>query len=320
VQQHRPTEATFAVVDTGRGIPDDKLESIFGRFQQVDASDSRQKGGTGLGLAISRAIVEQHGGRIWVESTLGQGSTFYFTVPTERPRNRYVLVVGERLEQRHQVEQVIRRQGMDAVFAATPDIDTGGDRGKPSVVLVNLAAPEARRWLLERPQDFSVLAGASVVCYSGAGEEVVNALKAAQSDTKPRVLVVEDDLDLADVLVAMFDRNGVEATAAHNVGDAVRFSQEAPPNILLLDVGLPDGSGFDVIAALRQDQRTANIPVLIYTARDLRPDDLHRLRLGETRVFTKTRVAPEELQEAVAALISSSLPTGTQAQALSATE
>ena len=71
----------FQVKDQGRGIPADKLDTIFGRFQQVDASDSRQKGGTGLGLAICRGIVQQHGGRIWVESVVGQGSIFYFTVP-----------------------------------------------------------------------------------------------------------------------------------------------------------------------------------------------------------------------------------------------
>ncbi len=68
------------VKDQGRGIPTDNLESIFGQFQQVDASDSRKKGGTGLGLAICRSIVQQHGGRIWVESVLGEGSTFYFTL------------------------------------------------------------------------------------------------------------------------------------------------------------------------------------------------------------------------------------------------
>jgi signal transduction histidine kinase len=71
----------FTVKDQGRGIPTDKIESIFERFHQVDASDSRKKGGTGLGLAICRSIVQQHGGRIWVESTLGEGSTFYFTLP-----------------------------------------------------------------------------------------------------------------------------------------------------------------------------------------------------------------------------------------------
>lgn len=72
----------FAIKDQGRGIPSDKIETIFGQFQQVDASDSRQKGGTGLGLAICRSIVQQHGGQIWVESVLTEGSTFYFTLPT----------------------------------------------------------------------------------------------------------------------------------------------------------------------------------------------------------------------------------------------
>ena len=76
-------EILFSVTDKGRGIPADKLETIFERFQQVDASDSRKKGGTGLGLSICRHIVEQHGGKIWVESTFGQGSIFYFTIPMQ---------------------------------------------------------------------------------------------------------------------------------------------------------------------------------------------------------------------------------------------
>ncbi|WP_036483762.1 ATP-binding protein [Myxosarcina sp. GI1] len=71
----------FAVKDRGQGIPGDRLETIFERFQQVDSSDSRKKGGTGLGLAICRQIVEGHGGRIWAESCLEGGSTFYFTLP-----------------------------------------------------------------------------------------------------------------------------------------------------------------------------------------------------------------------------------------------
>jgi signal transduction histidine kinase len=75
----------FTVADEGRGIPSDKLDSIFGRFQQVEASDARAKGGTGLGLAISKQIVELHGGSIHVESELGSGSTFIFTIPTDSP-------------------------------------------------------------------------------------------------------------------------------------------------------------------------------------------------------------------------------------------
>lgn len=62
-------------------FPGGKLETIFERFQQVDASDAREKSGSGLGLAIVRSIVQQHRGRVWAESTLGQGSTFYVQLP-----------------------------------------------------------------------------------------------------------------------------------------------------------------------------------------------------------------------------------------------
>jgi len=72
---------TISVIDAGRGIPADKLEVVFGRFQQVDASDSRQKGGTGLGLAICKTIVQQHSGRIWAERNAVRGSTFRVFLP-----------------------------------------------------------------------------------------------------------------------------------------------------------------------------------------------------------------------------------------------
>ena len=80
-------EAIIEVRDQGRGIPADKLEHIFDRFQQGDASDSRALGGTGLGLAICRSIVNQHGGRIWATSVEDQGTTFHFTLPTKPATN-----------------------------------------------------------------------------------------------------------------------------------------------------------------------------------------------------------------------------------------
>jgi PAS domain S-box-containing protein len=88
-------QVTFRIEDHGRGIPANRLESVFDRFQQVDSSDARHKGGTGLGLAITKTIVERHGGHIFVSSELGRGSEFRFTIPaaeaaaaSERSRRR----------------------------------------------------------------------------------------------------------------------------------------------------------------------------------------------------------------------------------------
>ena len=80
-------ELLVEVGDNGRGIARDHHELVFREFAQVDASPSRPHHGTGLGLAIARKLVELHGGRIWVESELGKGSRFFFTLPLNTPRD-----------------------------------------------------------------------------------------------------------------------------------------------------------------------------------------------------------------------------------------
>jgi PAS domain S-box-containing protein len=107
----------ITVSDTGRGIPAELQERIFGRFQQVDASDSRQKGGTGLGLAIARGIVQQHGGTMELESEPGKGSAFSFTVP---------LV---------SVAEPAPTNAADAADAARPQPDPEQSDGRPLVLI-----------------------------------------------------------------------------------------------------------------------------------------------------------------------------------------
>lgn len=90
-----PGGARFAVSDTGAGIPEEQLSRLFARFWQGDPTDRR---GIGLGLTIAKGIVDAHGGRIWVDSEVGVGTTFYFTLGTTLPRDSLTLRERRRSE------------------------------------------------------------------------------------------------------------------------------------------------------------------------------------------------------------------------------
>ena len=81
----RGAEVMVTVRDEGRGIPEEDLDRVFDRFHQVHVPESRDLGGTGLGLTITKSIVQRHGGKIWLTSVLGAGSTFRFTLPAAVP-------------------------------------------------------------------------------------------------------------------------------------------------------------------------------------------------------------------------------------------
>ena len=151
------SELIFQVGDRGRGIPTNKLETIFGRFQQVDASDSRKKGGTGLGLAICRSIVQHHDGQIWAESTLGEGSSFFFTLPLlpEEPEMEtetnssgpLLLLCDDDPSVRTVVRTNLEQQNYRALAVASgQEAVAQAAQVHPDVIILNLMMPGMNGW------------------------------------------------------------------------------------------------------------------------------------------------------------------------------
>lgn len=151
------TGVSLSVSDEGRGIPEDKLETIFDRFQQVDASDSRQKGGTGLGLAICRTIVEQHGGRIWAERNMERGATFRMFLPADPQQARpepqpqaprdSILVSTSDTETRTSLAASLRFHGYNVIEASSGrETLAHAQRQAPQAVLLDLKLPDMSGW------------------------------------------------------------------------------------------------------------------------------------------------------------------------------
>ena len=211
--------AEFEVRDSGRGIPADKLESIFERFQQVDASDAREKGGSGLGLAICRSIVAQHGGRIWAEHNAGGGGVFKFVLP--------------------------RKPGSDINEPIIASTDPLGDM------------------------------------------------------RSSRVLVIEDDIALAQVTAMALESRGLSVATAHSGADALDWIARSSPDILIVDLGLPDMAGLEVLARIRMYTAGTDIRTIVYTAADPGPAARERIKSFGAELATKSRVSVEELAERV---------------------
>jgi PAS domain S-box-containing protein len=336
----RDDQVLFEVADHGRGIPAANIDSIFDRFGQVDASDSRQNGGTGLGLAICRSIVEQHGGRIWAQSTLGEGALFSFLLPApltedvapgdpEDARGPVVLVCDDDACVIEVARAVLEQRGYRVLTASCGEqaIERAIER-RPDAILLDLLMPGMSGWetaaeLKRRPETehipiviLSVLAQAETDSPAGAivdwvqkpldDAQLFAALeKAVGCNAEPfKVLVVEDDHDLAGVLTAMFERHGIETFHAATGTAAIEISQRVLPDLLVLDLGLPEIDGFEVVEWLRRHDRLHAVPMVVYTARDLDETDRDRLRLGSTTQFlTKARITPADFERRVVALL-----------------
>jgi PAS domain S-box-containing protein len=150
---YKDARALFSIKDTGRGIPDDRLETIFERFRQVDSSDAREMGGSGLGLAIARNIVEHHGGHMSVESEVGQGSTFYFTLPLAGSRVTMLMCGSENGKTNAGSDRLAELQAIAPAFDSGTVLVVEDDPSLGQVLTETLAHKEITTRLVRTAED-----------------------------------------------------------------------------------------------------------------------------------------------------------------------
>jgi len=346
--QADPESVLLRISDGGRGIPQDKLNSIFDRFGQVEASDARQKGGTGLGLAICRTIVDQHNGTIWAESNSqhgrGPGASLYVSLPRlsrveDAARigpvtvlNNFVdgtvilcdddasirTVIGEHLRQ-HGYRILEATSGEEAITLAHAN--------RVDAILLDLYMPGLTGWeTLKRLKHSATTASIPVVILSVLSPSEVSAsgLHAAASaqgwvqkpfnehlllaelsrvlhtgDGPAHILLVEDDLDLAAIVISGFEEVNVRIDHASTRQRAIEHCLLARPDLLILDLTLPDGDGFSLVDWLRQQPDLKTLPLVVYSGRDVSDSEMSQLRLGPTQFLTKAKVQPKEVEQLV---------------------
>jgi CheY-like chemotaxis protein len=328
---------TLSIIDQGRGIPPDKLEIIFGRFQQVDASDSRLKGGSGLGLAICSAIVLQHNGRIWAECNPDRGSTFRVFLPYDPStaaksrvgsNNRHgrglVLLAGAngaaqplmagqladhgyRVMEAATVDQAVTA-AHDGVEAIVLDTTPGGINGWEVLSLLRKGGPEAHTPVIllsvDTQQNHSEAPSEkkpSPLKNHALMGELVRVL--GGSGELARILVVEDNPVLARVIGEAFSLQNATVKLAHSCQDAQEEYLAFLPHLLVLDLTLPDGGGFKLVNWLREREALARLPLVLYSGRELKQALPQRLTLEPVHLVNMARVQPRQLEALVLTML-----------------
>ena len=248
------------VADTGIGISEQNQERIFDSFEQVDAAIDRVHGGTGLGLAVTRQLVGLHGGNLWVESTAGRGSKFFFTLPISRGQPRFL---GE--------------QSSATIFMENlPDVqDT-----QPLPTQTQATQTQATQ-TPETSQDVPVPYAIADTPASVSPDTVVDTVADAVADPvvgraasrSHRVLVVDDEPVIREMLAASLAAEGYEVISASSGPAALRLLAEEKVDLVVLDVMMPRMSGYKVCRAIRLKYSLEELPVIFLTART-QVDDL----------------------------------------------
>ncbi len=226
----------ITVADTGIGIPEDHLDRIFESFEQGDGSTAREYGGTGLGLAVTKQLVELHGGKIWVESTVGKGSRFTFTL---------AIAPGS-------VEMVPPPVALDEDSSSSWENSATPNEASEKVAVSLVSSPEktdlpqkTRPILIDQPDP-----------------ELPDL-------EKFKVLIVDDEPVNLQVLVNYLSLQNYSITQASNGQEALNLVANGfKPDLILLDVMMPKMTGYEVCEKLREHFPASELPVLMLTAKN----------------------------------------------------
>jgi PAS domain S-box-containing protein len=318
-------QVVITVEDRGQGIPAAFLPRVFERFQQADSSHARSWPGSGLGLSICRRIVEQHGGSISVVSKEGLGSRFSFvlTAATDRIPSEAPVVTLDRTLSRHAwLRRTLEEQGIRLITCADAEATLRMLQGGAAAVILDLDDPVADR-IVAKIQATPALDGKKLIAVaenSPRGEDwlrhdsvvvaaaeplaiLAAARKVLRRNHEGYVLVVEDDVALSMVLQRQLAADGLRVRVASTGRAALDAVGEQRPDLIVLDVALPDVDGFGVVAALQTDAVARKTPLLVYSGRDLLEQDRARLLLGPTRFLTKSRASDQEFRKVVGQLL-----------------
>lgn len=302
----KESEVVVSVADTGVGIPQEALSHIFEEFYPLEDGSTTRRGGRGLGLPLSKRFVELHGGRMWVKSQVGQGSTFYFSLPLPEPRTSgfyegvlssdrippfptpsvksFLILNGDpavvRLLQRHidgyraieahdteEVLQLIEEYHPRAIITGSA-LDSQGDSWS---VLEDTFydLPLIICPLLDRPRARLALSADDYLIKPITREKLFNALDRVDGEVKS-VLVVDDTPQMVRLLDRMLKsgRRQYRVWKAYSGEQALALMEQKRPDVVLLDLMMPGVDGAEVLRRMRESTELADVPVIVITVRE----------------------------------------------------
>jgi signal transduction histidine kinase/CheY-like chemotaxis protein/HAMP domain-containing protein len=338
---------SIAIVDTGIGIPSDKLELIFEEFRQVDSSTTRRYSGTGLGLSISRHLARLLGGDITVQSVVGVGSTFtvilplqYGTTPQatqtgvvssqEEPHappeaDKIILAIDDDPDVLYLLGENLAEAGYRVVGALTGVEGLQKARElRPFAITLDILMPNKDGWqiLYELKADpatrdipiivLSIVDNKDLGYRLGASdyllkpfdrETILAALTRLHPPHRGRLLVVDDDPQIIDLVRQLLEDEPYEIMSAADGQEALEVIADQPPQIILLDLLMPRMDGFTVIEHLQRDLQCRQIPVIVLTAKTLTTLDQVMLEQSVQTVIQKRGLERDALIQELRTLL-----------------